>query len=356
MIEHNAFWNFGRDPDNSGGKTIRKPDNKLTDLLPYLSLKVGYTHINRSFLFFCILFFTHDCLAQQDSLENERLAKMISLSEVVIRTDINVPKFMDRVKNDTTFYKAFRNLRVLGFTSLNDIRIVDKNGKQKAGMQSRTKQKRANDCRTMEVIEETIQGDFYDKNKNYNYYTAELYAGLFFTNGQVCGENNIVSGVSFSAKGKSGMAKSREQLKMLFFNPGKKIPGIPFIGSKINIFDPDVAEYYDFLIDQGEYEGKPCYVFSVKAKEGLRGGKKNKIVIDNMVTWFDAKTMEVLSRNYQMSYDAGVYDFDVSMEVQMTKFGDHLIPKTLRYNGNWDVVFKKRERGIFTATLFDFTN
>jgi len=28
----------------------------------------------------------------------------------------------------------------------------------------------------------------------------------------------------------------------------------------------------------------------------------------------------------------------------------------MRYNGDWDVIFKKREKGIFTATLFDFTN
>ena len=141
---------------------------------------------------------------------------------------------------------------------------------------------------------------------------------------------------------------------MLFFNPGKKIPGIPFIGDKINIFDPDVAGYYDFLIDQVEYEGKPCYLFSVKARDDLSDSEKNKIVIDNMITWFDAKTMEVLARNYRLSYDAGVYDFDVSMEVQMTKYDGHLVPKTLRYNGNWDVIFKKRERGVFTATLFDF--
>jgi hypothetical protein len=308
----------------------------------------------RYLVFFLSVFYQATGFTQQDSIDNERLARMISLSEVVIRTDINVPKFMDRVKNDTTFYKAFRNLRVLGFTSLNDIRIIDKKGKQKAGMQSRTRQLRTNDCRTMETLEETTQGDFYTGSGNYNYYTAELYAGLFFTRGQVCGENNIVAGTSFSAKGKSGIAKSKEQLKMLFFNPGKKIPGIPFIGNKINIFDPDVAEYYDFLIDQEEYEGKPCYVFSVTAKEDL-GGKKDKIVIDNMVTWFDAKTMEVLARNYHLSYDEGVYDFDVQMEVQMTKFGDYLVPKTLRYNGNWDVMFKKRERGVFTATLFDFT-
>jgi len=307
-------------------------------------------------LLLCVVFFIRlsFCYAQEDSADNARLAQMINLSEVVVRTDINIPKFIERVKNDTTFYKAFRNLHVLGFTSLNDIRIVDKNGKQKAGLQSKTRQNRAEGCRTMDVLSETTDGDFYDKNKNYNYYTAGLYAGLFFTTGKVCGETNIVKGVTFTAKGKSGLAKSKEQLKMLFFNPGKKIPGIPFIGNKINIFDPDVAELYDFSIDQADYEDQSCYIFSVKAKEDLPGSEKDRIVIDNMITWFNAKTMEVVARNYDMSYSAGVYDFNVHMEVQMTKFGEYLVPKTLRYKGNWDVMFKKRERGTFTATLFDF--
>lgn len=305
----------------------------------------------------CIYFFVFvvaEVYAQSDSLDNERLARMISLSEVVVRTDINVPKFIERVKNDTTFYKAFKNLRVLGFKSLNDIRIVDRKGKQKASMESQTRQQRKDDCRTMETISETTTGDFYTGNGSYNYYTAELYAGLFFTKGKVCGEDNLVAGTTFDARGKKGLARHKEQLKMLFFNPGKKIPGIPFIGNKINVFDPDVAAYYDFLIDQVEYEGRPCYLFTVKAKQTLSGSQKNKIVIDDMITWFDARTMEVLARNYSLSYDTGVYDFDVSMEVQLTKFGDYLVPKTLRYKGNWDVVMKKRERGFFTATLFDF--
>jgi hypothetical protein len=73
-----------------------------------------------------------------------------------------------------------------------------------------------------------------------------------------------------------------------------------------------------------------------------------------MVTTFDMKTMEVLSRDYSLSYKAGVYDFDVSMNVEMTRIGNLIVPKTLRYKGNWDVIFKKRERAIFTATLFDF--
>lgn len=293
--------------------------------------------------------------ATEDSLDNERLAKMVSLSEVIIRSNLNVARFMDQVKKDTSFYKAFRNLHLLGFTAWNDIRIRDKKGKIKASLQSKTKQLRANGCRTMQVLDENHTGDFYDGNGNYNYYTAELYAGLFFTAGRVCGETNIVKGIDFKPRSLSGMAKHKEQLKMLFFNPGKKIPGIPFIGDKIDIFDPDRTQLYDLKIDYDDYEGQSCYVFSIKIKKDLKGGQRNAVVIDSMVTWFNIKTMEVMARNYDMSYDAGVYDFNVHMEVQLTKFGNWLVPKLLRYIGNWDVVFKKRERGLFTATLFDFT-
>jgi len=298
----------------------------------------------------------HSAHSQEDSLDTERLAKMVSLTEVVIRTDINVARFIQQVKDDTTFYKAFRNLHLLGFTSWNDIRIRDKKGNTKASLQSKTRQTRANGCRTMQVIDEHSTGNFYDDDKNYNYYTAELYAGLFFTKGTICGETNIVKGIDFRPRSQSGMEKRKEQLKMLFFNPGKKIPGIPFIGDKIDIFDPDRAKLYDFVIDYGDYEGQSCYIFSIKVKPDLSNGERNSIVIDSMITWFNTKTMEVMARNYDMSYDAGVYDFDVHMEVMMTKFGNLLVPRLLRYIGNWDVVLKKRERGLFTATLFDFTH
>ncbi len=301
-----------------------------------------------------LAFVTTVTAQQEDSLDNERLAKMVNLSEVIVRTDLNVPRFMNQVKNDTTFYKAFRNLHLLGYTSWNDIKIRDKKGKIKAGLESKTKQSRNIGCRSMEVLEEKTFGDFYEDDGSYNYNTGEMYANLFFTKGTICGENNIVKGVDFNPRSLSGMAKHKEQLKMLFFNPGKKIPGIPFIGDKINIFDPDKAEKYDFTIDFGDYEGQSCYVFSIKARKDL--GSNSGIVIDSMVTWFNVKTMEVMARNYDMSYDAGVYDFEVHMEVQMTKFGEYLVPKTLRYIGNFDVMFKKRERGLFTATLFDFKN
>ena len=307
--------------------------------------------MNKLFSFIAALLFSLLLYAQEDSLDNERLAKMVNLSEVVVRTDLNVAKFMERVKNDTSFYKAFRSLHLVNFSAWNDIRIKDKKGRVKASMQSKTRQTRSGNCRTMEILDETHTGDFYTSDGQYNYYTAELYAGLFFTKGKICNENNIVKGIELNPSGKSGIEKHKQQLKMLFFNPGKRIPGIPFIGDKIDIFDPDRARLYNLSIDYGEYEGSPCYIFSIKAKTKDEGGKKSRIVIDSMVTWFDTKTMDVLARNYDMRYDAGVYDFDVHMEVQMTRAGNYLLPKTLRYIGTWDVAFKKRERGSFTATL-----
>lgn len=289
----------------------------------------------------------------QDTSEIEVLGRETVLAEVVIRNGLDVNKFLQRVKNDTTFYKAFRTLRILGFTSLNDIRMLEKNGKVRASLYSKTKQNRANGCRTMEVLEQQTSGDMYD-GRELNYYTAELYAGLFFTNGKVCGENNIVANTARNVRSKKGIEKHKEQLKMLFFNPGQKIPGIPFIGDKIDIFDPSVSKHYDFSIDIDEINGQQCYLFKIIPKADLTSGERDRIVFDNITTWFNIKTLEIVARNYDLSYDTPAYDFDVHMEVKMTRFEGHLVPQVLVYNGSWKVAFKKRERGIFTATLFDF--
>ncbi|MFN2456690.1 MAG: hypothetical protein ABR502_00675 [Chitinophagaceae bacterium] len=294
------------------------------------------------------------CQDVTDTSDVEAVRRMVSLSEVVVRSDLNVPKFLQRIKYDTTFYKAFRNLRVLGFTALNDIRMLDKKGRIKASLQSKTRQNISNGCRAMDVLEEKTSGDIYDRNKQWNYYTAQLYASLFFTLGRICGENNIVKGMEISIRNKKGLDKHREQLKMMFFNPGKKIAGIPFMGDKLDIFDSDLAQYYAYSIDIADYEEQQCYVFTIKKREGLTGSEKGNIVFDNITTWFNSKTMEIAGRNYDLSYNAGVYDFNVHMEVLMTKYGDFLVPKVLRYNGTWDVALKKRERGVFTATLFDY--
>lgn len=276
--------------------------------------------------------------------------KSITLSEVVVSNKLNIPAFIDRIKNDTSFYKAFRNLRVLGFTAINDIRMNNSDGEPKASLHSKTKQTRINNCRKMETLEEQVTGDMYDEYHNFNYYTAQMYASLFFTKDSVCGEDNIVAGREFSTGGKSGMEKRKEQLKMLFFNPGKRINGLPFMSNKTAIYDDEMADKYDMSIDIAIHNNTSCYVFTQKVKPESKDG----VVVDEMTTWFDDKTFEVVARNYSLSYDATVYDFKVQMEVVMTKFGDYRVPSLIRYTGNWKAIFKPRERGVFTATLFDF--
>lgn len=301
----------------------------------------------------CFLQLSSQLLAQDSTLIIDE--KRFTLSEVVVRNNLDYKMLLEQIKEDTTFYKAFKNLRVLGFSSYNDIQMKDKKGTVIASLSSKTRQNRVNGCRTMDVLEEKVTGDFYDRSGDYNYMTPELYASLFFTKGTICGENNIVAGKKRSVAGKKGMEKHKEQLKMLFFNPGKKIAGIPFIGDKLDLYDETAHKYYDYRLDIEEYKGELCYVFSIMPKANLGFIKNDRIVVDQMVTWFNMKTMSVLARNYALSYKAGVYDFDVSMEVEMTNLGNNIIvPKTLRYKGNWDVIFKKRERAIFTATLFDF--
>ena len=48
------------------------------------------------FIFFVV--YAGALSAQNDSLDNERLAKMVTLTPVTVRTDINVAKFIERVK------------------------------------------------------------------------------------------------------------------------------------------------------------------------------------------------------------------------------------------------------------------
>lgn len=306
------------------------------------------------FLLFALLLTATRLSAQDTSVMVDK--RVVTLKEVVIRSNLNVAAFIQRVKDDTTFHKAFLNLRLLGYTSINDIRMLDKNRQSRATLFSRTRQEVGHGCRWMHTLEERHTGDMFDADNHLNYYTAEMYSGIFLAPDTVCGENNIVANTTISTQGKTGISRHKEQLKMLFFNPGRKIPGLPFIGNRIALFDEDVSSRYDFLIDMQEYRGELCYVFRITPLPDLSRRDKDQIIINEMTTWFNPKTWEIAGRNYDLSYNAGVYDFDVHIEVEMTKYKEFLVPRVMRYNGNWNVVFKKRERGIFTATLFDFHN
>lgn len=272
----------------------------------------------------------------------------VNLDEVVVnakRIGFDVNSFIKRVEEDTTFYRAFKNLRLLGFTAENDIRAFDKKGKVKASLKSETRQTMNGRCRSMQVINEKTTGDFYNSKGEYNYYTAELYASLFFTKGTVCVDANGES----PDRGGGAMEKHKAQLKQLIFNPGKPVKGVPIVGPKVAIFDRDVMRFYDFAITAQEYLGVSCYVFAATAKKDLSRINRADVVINELITYFNKDNFEIVGRKYSLSYKTWIFDFDVRMDVQMTKKDDLLFPALVTYDGTWNVPFKKRETAAFVA-------
>ncbi|MBS1587550.1 MAG: hypothetical protein JSS82_18600 [Bacteroidetes bacterium] len=273
----------------------------------------------------------------------------IQMDDVVVtatRSGWDLQGFIRRVQSDTTFYKAFRSLHIVPFSAVNDIKVYDKGGKIRASLYSKTKQNVTNGCRTMQVLEEKTTGDFYNRRRQYNYYTAELYAYLFFTVGKVCGEDNVVAGM-LNVRGKGQMEKSKAQLKQLMFNPGAHIQGVPFMGDKAAMFDPDVAKRYDFKLTSENYANEECYVFRAVPKKG----EEKNVVYDDFATWFRKSDYAIVARDYSLSYNTIAYDFDVKMKVRLGQHGKYLLPERIDYNGNWYVFTKGRERVRFTAVF-----
>jgi len=273
----------------------------------------------------------------------------IEMDTVVVRAARNgwdLKGFIRRMQTDTTFYKSFRTMRIVPYTATNDIKVYDNDGNVIASLYSNTKQNISKGCKTMKVINEKTTGDFYKRNHQYNYYTAELYAYLFFTNGTVCGENDIVAG-TMDVRGKGKMEKATWQLKQLIFNPGAKVPGVPFMGDKASIFDPDIAKLYDFKLLSEEYNGVDCYVFKAVPKKG----EENNVVFNELTTWFRKSDYSIVARDYSLSYSTMFYDFDVKMKVRTRQIGNRLLPVSINYDGNWHIFSKKRERVKFTTEI-----
>ncbi len=270
----------------------------------------------------------------------------VQLDSFVVRSGFDVNAFIRRVKTDTTFYKAFKNMRFLNYSAVNKIAVYDKHDHVSASLDSKTTQVYERNCRSTKTTEEHTTGDFYKRNGDYNYYTAGLYAYLFFAKVPVCNESDLVAG-SLEARGKGQMERSKYELKQLIFNPGSKVNGIPFMGDRESIFDQGEAEKYDFRIQQESYAGIDCYIFRIIPK----GGYEHKVIYNELTTWFRKEDYSIVARDYSLSYKTLVYDFDVHMKVRTTQIGNKLYPTSIEYDGNWHILTKKRERVKFKIEI-----
>lgn len=273
----------------------------------------------------------------------------VSMDTVVVRAargGWDVREFIKKIQTDTTFYKAFKSIRILPYTAQNDIRIYGSDNDIVASMRSKTVQHVFKTCRSMQTFDRHTTGDFYKKNGDYTYYTAALYDYLFFTRDTVCNNSDVVAG-SMEEQGSGSIEKNKYRLKQLIFNPGSKITGVPLIGNKASIFDADEAGKYDFHLSSEEFDGEECYVFNVMPKPEAA----DDVVFNELTTWFRKSDYSIVARNYSLSYHTLLYDFDVHMKVRTARIGNRLLPTSIDYDGNWHVLAQKRERVKFTCTL-----
>jgi hypothetical protein len=299
------------------------------------------------FLLLLLLFSTATCRCFARQYDTTSVFNMpIALDTYIVKSGFDVNAFIRRVKSDTTFYKAFRSMRLRGYTATNDIAAYDKHGLLTATDHSKTQQVFVKHCRSTKVLEEQTTGDYYKRNGDYNYYTSELLAYLFFTKVTICGENDIVAG-AMNTYGSGSMEKRKYELKQLIFNPGSKISGIPFMSDRESIFDEDESQKYNFSIVQDQYEGQDCYVFKIVPKAGY----ERKVIYNELNTWFRKSDYSILARDYSLSYHTLVYDFDVVMKVRTREIDGKLYPVHIDYNGDWHVFTKNRERVKFTTDI-----
>lgn len=280
--------------------------------------------------------------------QKEKMYQGVILDEVMIKAvagGFDVKKFIDKVKKDTSFYKAFKTLHLMSYSMYNDMKVEDKDEETKATYNSITKQEVQNHCRTMSTQSEKVTGNFYKRNHEFRYYTARLYAHLFFTEGKICNENNIVGN-----KINGGTLKYEEQLRLLIFNPGQRISGIPGIGDNVAIFEEPFFSKYKFLLTRVQYNGDDCYVFKASPKVEY----KNQVVINELKTWIRVKDDAIVARDYSLSFKTLFYDFDVVMRVKLKTVKAQLVPYEIAYKGNWHVFTRSREIASFTAIFTDF--
>lgn len=265
------------------------------------------------------------------------------------RIGFDTDDFIELVLTDESFYQAFRNIRFLSYQSSNSITFYDKKGIPKASMNNIIHQTSDGRCREMDILKESDSGNYY-KRKKYRYYTAKMLDRLFFTHGKICEEAHS------SGKAPSNPSKIEQysaELKRLIFDPGEEV-NVPLIGHKMAIFDPEMSPFYDFTISNKRYKNQTdCYVFSAVVKPKFVQ-KTSKTVIKSLNTYFDKETFQVIARDYHLKSNTALFDFDVNMNIELTKLGDDYVPVLIEYEGDWDVPLHKRERGEFEIRFWAY--
>ena len=275
------------------------------------------------------------------NLLNAQIVKSVMLDSVMIESvkkGFDVEDFIFMVQQDTSFLKAFRNLRNSAHSLSSNTKVYNNKKRKIVSWRSRSaEQFTANSKRWMTILKEESNGKFYGRNTKPVMYTVELFDELFYYSDTLnVVDLNTESEYKIDQTDRSNTAK----LKQLLFNPGTDVKGVPVIGDRVAIFDDSMTPYYRYKIRSDRYNDSiPCYVFSCEVKKDAGSFP----VLQYMNTWFDKRTFNIVFREYHYSYIGLLFEFDVKISVKMKSEADLLYPGIINYSGYWDLPFKRRE-------------
>ena len=259
---------------------------------------------------------------------------------------LNEQDFIDAVVADTSFYKAFRDMKRYSFLAENHIYTYDKKNKIEGEIYRKVRHTMTGSKHKTEYLVKQDKGKIYKKNGKYDLYTVEMFDYIFDN----AYNSDFADGRSLPADGKN--ASYKDKLKMLIFQPGRKITGIPFLSSKTEIFGKDMRQFYFYQFSRGTYlDSIPVYRFKVIRKPSISDGD---VMINELTTIFDVRDFKILGRYVDMKYNNLLFDFDVKMNIELIPFRDKLLPAKISYQGNWDVPLHKEERASFLITQREY--
>ena len=303
--------------------------------------------IKRLYLFLSLMSIYSFSFAQKIPRFNPDTVLTVTIDSAitVTSTRLTVESFINEIINDTSFYEAFRNMKKYTFTAENRVFTYDKKNAVEGNIYRKIYHNNDGPYK-MQFLEKKDQGKVYKKNGKFSLYTVEMFDYIFMN---AYNSDFVPSAPITGAKGESNESY-KDKLKTLIFSPGRPIKGVPFIGSKTQIFTPNMRQYYDYSFYRGTYlDSIPVYRFKVKMKPDLSNWTKDGLMIKELTTIFDMRNFQILGRYVDMKYDNLAFEFDVQMNIELGYFGSDqtLLPTKITYQGNWDIPFKREERASF---------
>lgn len=333
-------------------KVERLKVSGISYLVPGLRLKT-YNVLLTAFL--CSLFLLPSSIqAQEIPRYNPDTVRTIVIDTPVVNIiarKINAERFINIMLNDTSFYKAFRNMKKYSFIAENRIFTYDKKNKVDGKIYRRIRHSNQAGAHKMQYLAKSDSGKILKRNGKYQLYTVEMFDYIFMN----AYNSDFTEGPSISG-GKGGSNESyKAKLKTLIFQPGRPIKGVPFISGKTEIFQPPLNENYSYQFSKGRYlDTIPVYRFKVTPKNNLGYWKKDDLMIRELTTIFDARTFQIMGRYIDMKFDNMFISFNVQMNIELGIFDGDLLPTKITYQGNWDIPFKKEERASFLILHKDY--